>query len=99
MKLGVLARALMPDSAHTEHQAATPTTNDLQSVLLELARYGKPRVGMYIDRGWHCSMDVCITPIGAKFEVRSDFTHKTPIEAAIACRDRLMAAIKHLGDK
>lgn len=92
----IFKRASSPVPVSDEQQARA-TKEDLQSIMLDLARYGQPRVGMYSDRGWHCSIDVCITPIGAKFEARSEFTHATPSEAAIVCRQRLTEAIRSLG--
>ncbi len=77
---------------------AQPAVERLEDVLTDLARYGRPRVGMYSDDGtWLCAMDVNISPIGAKFEVRSDFKQTTPMAAAQQCRERLHAAIKSLG--
>jgi hypothetical protein len=71
----------------------------LESVLLDLARYGRPRLGQYgSDGDWHCSIEVTVSPVGAQFEVRSEFKNlKTPLAAASQCRDRLRAALKALG--
>ena len=82
----------------TQPEAATSDT--LQDVLVDLARYGQPRVGQYGKDGtWHCTVEANITPVGAKFEVRSDYKHTTPMHAALLCRERLVAAIAALGAK
>ena len=77
--------------------AAQPQATDLQGVLLELAKWGQPRVGQFKDGEWHCTVDANITPLGAKFEVRSEYSCKTPTEAALQCRERLLAAVKTIG--
>ena len=70
----------------------------LEDVLLELAKWGKPRVGQYgSDETWNCNLEVSITPIGAKFEVRSDFKQTTPLAAALQCRENLREAVKTIG--
>lgn len=70
----------------------------LQTVLLDLSRFGKPRVGQYgDDNSWYCSIEANISPIGAKFAVNSDWKQRTPLDAALQCRDRLKDAIKALG--
>lgn len=80
-------------------EAAAPQTigESLEDVLLDLAKWGKPRVGQYGNDGtWHCGLEVSITPIGAKFEVRSDFEQKTPLAAALQCRENLRVAVKSI---
>lgn len=79
-------------------QADRPTGETLEDVLLELAKWGRPRVGQYGSDGtWNCNLDVSITPIGAKFEVRSDFKQTTPLAAALQCRENLREAVKKIG--
>lgn len=79
--------------------ATTPraTGETLEDVLLELAKWGKPRVSMPGGQGWYSCVDVSITPTGAKFEVASDFSMATPLAAALQCRERLMASVKAIG--
>lgn len=67
--------------------------DSLEAVLAELARYGKPKVGVYGSGGWHCSIDLSTTSAGVGFSVASQFDHKTPLEAAIVCRTRMLAAL------
>ena len=75
-----------------------PMGETLEDVLLELAKWGRPRVGQYGDDGtWHCGVDVNVAPTGIKFEAKSDFNQKTPLEAALQCRKNLLAAVKAIG--
>ena len=79
-------------------KTAAPAGETLEDVLLELAKWGKPRVGQYgCDGTWNCGLEVNITPIGAKFEVRSDFKQTTPLAAALQCRENLREAVKKIG--
>lgn len=64
--------------------------NTLEKTLIDLSRYGNPRVSR-LDSGWHASIDMHVNATGAKFEVRSEFGHKTPIDAANECADRVKA--------
>lgn len=79
-------------------QAARPADETLEDVLLDLARWGRPRVGQYGDDGtWHCGVDVNVAPTGVKFEAKSDFKRRTPLEAALQCRENLRGAVKAIG--
>lgn len=81
-----------------EAPTLAPTGDEsLEDVLIDLAKWGKPRVGQYGSDGtWHCSVEVSITPIGAKFEVRSDFERKSPLDAAKQCRKNLLVAVNSI---
>lgn len=74
-----------------------PIGESLEDVLLELAKWGKPRVTMPSDKGWYSTVEVNITPIGAKFDVSSEFGMATPLAAALQCRERLLASVKAIG--
>ena len=71
----------------------------LEDVLTELQRYGQPRLGIYSERGWHAYIEVTVTAVGARFDIRSEYSHDTPLEAALECRKRLRAALATLGGK
>ncbi|MEO7065360.1 MAG: hypothetical protein ABI114_00465 [Rhodanobacter sp.] len=62
-----------------------PTT--LESMLLEMAHYGKPRLGLL--SGWHACIDMTVNATGAKFEIRSEFNHPTPTAATAECLQRM----------
>lgn len=70
---------------------------ELEDVILDLARFGTPRLSMPNKKGWYCTVDVNVTPTGAKFEVRSEFDKETPIAAALECQQRLSAALAAIG--
>lgn len=79
---------------------APETSESLEDVLLELSKWGRARVGQYGSNhsGWHCSVEVNVTPVGVKFEAKSEsFDHPTPTEAAISCRKNLLNAVKVIG--
>lgn len=67
---------------------------DLAELLAELARFGKPRLGIYGSDGlWHCSVEMNVSAVGVKFEAKSEYKHATAMEAALVCRDRIRAAL------
>ena len=81
-------------------QPGTPRAagETLEDVLIELAKWGCPRVGQYgTDGTWHCCVEVNVTPVGVKFEAKSDFKQTTPLAAARQCRENLLAAVKAIG--
>lgn len=69
----------------------------LEELLMELKKYGKPKVGMYgsgTDETWHCSVDMNTNTVGAEFKCRSEFNHTTPTEAAKVCMERVIKAVE-----
>lgn len=74
-----------------------PVGESLEGVLLELAKWGTPRVQSFDDGTWHCCVNVKVTPVGVTFEAKSDFKQPTPIAAALQCRANLLAAVKSIG--
>lgn len=73
---------------------AVPDTN-LEATLTELARYGRPRLGMY-SGGWHCCVDMNTNTTGTSFEVKSDFGMAEPATAARQCLERIHGALAAL---
>jgi hypothetical protein len=67
----------------------------LGELLRNLQGYGKPRVGLF-NNGWHVSVDMYVTSKGASFEIKSDFTHDTPEEAAQVCLHRVHETLADL---
>jgi len=87
-----------PAAAAAPAETPAPAGESLEDILLELAKWGRPRVGQYGDDGtWHCGVDVNVAPTGIKFEAKSDFKQPTPIAAALQCRANLLAAVKAIG--
>lgn len=89
----------LAEPAAPTRSAAAPATETLEDVLQDLAKWGRPRVGQYgsTHEGWHCNVEVRVTPVGVTFEAKSDFKHATPLEAAIVCRQNLRDAVKSIG--
>ena len=95
----VLRRAPEPEISEraTSERAATQAES-LEDVLMELSKWGSPRLGMYGSDGtWCCSIEVNVTATGVKFEARSDFKQLTPLAAALMCRQNLRDAVKAIG--
>lgn len=73
---------------------------DLESLLLQLAKYGQPRLGQYGtgSQGWHCSLNLFIPGEGVSMEVKSDHSsaEMSPMEAATQCAERLAAVLEGL---
>lgn len=86
-----------PGVATAPAETPKPTSESLEDVLMDLAKWGNPRVSMPSGKGWYSSIEVNITPTGAKFEVASEFGMATPLAAALQCRERLMASVKAIG--
>ena len=86
-----------PAVASEPVQTARPAEEFLEDVLLDLAKWGCPYLHCHNDGEWSLRVDANITPLGAKFEVRSEFNCKTPMAAALQCRERLLAAVKTIG--
>jgi hypothetical protein len=67
----------------------------LGELIRALQDYGKPRVGL-LSGGWHASVDMYVTSKGASFDIKSDFTHDTPEEAATVCLHRVHETLADL---
>lgn len=80
-----------------ETQEATRIpTEDLNTALEELVKYGHPRVS-HLKGGWYCTVNMNTDTIGAKFDIDSGFDHPSPIAALKECRERIEKALKQLG--
>ena len=64
----------------------------LESILDELCRFGSPRL-FCMGGGWYAACEMYVTAVGAKFEVKSEFAHTSPTEAALLCLSRVRAAV------
>jgi hypothetical protein len=71
----------------------------LEAVLMDLTKYGKPRVSCQDGMTWYCAVDVFVTGTGIDFKVASDFQQITPLNAAQQCHERLREAMKNIADK
>lgn len=68
------------------------TDATLESILLEMQPFGRPRVGLYTG-GWVSQIDMTVNATGAKFEIQSDFGFKSPTAAAAQCLERMRAVL------
>lgn len=90
----------MKDLVTLERIATEQRTPSLEECLRELQMFGKPKLGVYNDAmGWHCSINMFVVGEGIAFEVKSEFNHKTPLEAAKVCIERTYSALKDLQTK
>lgn len=70
--------------------------NELETVLYQLLKYGKPALVKMTD-GWWCRVELEGFSKGTSFEVRSDLDNATPLSAAMQALERIketLAAIK-----
>jgi hypothetical protein len=72
---------------------------DLGEALESLRAFGKPVLGVYgKGRGWHASIDMFVSSLGSKFEIKSEFDNKTPTEAVSQLIERMTSALKKLSN-
>ena len=79
-----------------QHTAFKPTEASLEDLLIELSKYGRPRVSKH-DNGWHCGIDVFVTGKGTEFSCKSGFREPTATIATVICYNVLLKALKDLG--
>ena len=70
-------------------------TDDLQELMVEMIKYGHPRVS-HMQGGWYCCVQMNTNTTGAKFDISSEFSHPTPMSAAKECYTRIQTALKQL---
>lgn len=70
----------------------------LEDHLCALSFYGRPRVSM-TEAGWVCAVEMYVGQVGATFDVRSEFKHATPMDAARQCYSRTMETLKTIQEK
>lgn len=68
------------------------TINDIEGVLLELTKYGEPRVSYMARHGFYARIEVFVTGKGTSFDVQSRY-FKNPTDAVIECYERLKQSI------
>lgn len=78
-------------------QAFQPGQHSLEAVLDQLSLHGTPRLHQFKDKCWSCCLDMHVSGEGISFEIKSDFTHSSPLDAALCCQDRMNSALKGFG--
>ena len=86
------------------HQpSAQANFSTLDEVLIDLSRFGEPRLSMSSGfngkSGWFCGIDVFITGEGIQFKITSEFYHAKPMGAASQCHERLLLALNDIANK
>ncbi len=77
-------------------KSTTPVTLNLNECLQELSRHGYPRLMQMNDNGWYCAVDMKVTAAGATFQVKSEYDHESPDQAANQCVQRMRKALEDL---
>ena len=77
-------------------EAFKPEHHSIDECLIEMERYGLPKLNKVSTSGWHSHISVFVTGKGVDFEVKSDFGMKTPKAAINQCYERLVDAIKKI---
>ncbi len=73
-------------------ESLAPAWNLVQ-LLDALCYYGKPRLSPLVS-GWYCVVEMHVASKGASFEIKSDFDHATPGDAARMCASRIAATLR-----
>jgi hypothetical protein len=76
-------------------EEARVISDDLNHELMELIKYGHPRMS-HFQGGWYCRVEMNTNTVGAKFDIDSGFDHPTPIIALKTCRERIEQALRQL---
>jgi len=69
----------------------------LEGLLLTIAKHGKVRLNQFADGTWVCTCEMRVNSAGVTFEIKSDFNHKTPTEAAMLCLFRITETLAKYG--
>lgn len=69
----------------------------LEGYLLNLCRFGKPRLCSQANGKWYCAIDMFVEGKGVEFKIASEFGEPSMLEAVRVCYDRLIKALKDLG--
>lgn len=78
---------------------APPPAPTLEQLLEALTHAGRPRVHQFDDGTWGCTVKMHVAAAGTTFEIRSDYTHASPLEAAKQCVDRVRATLAQFGGR
>lgn len=80
---------------------ATRATLSLEEVLAEILRHGAPSMYGYpqgsMHAGWRCKCDLYVAAKGLSAAISSDWKMATPLDAAIDCLEKIIAAKKSMG--
>lgn len=69
----------------------------LENMLLALSKHGNPFLHNHRDGTWSCKVDMHVSAAGVGFEIRSDFTHRSPNTAVKQTLDRMIETLAKYG--
>ena len=69
---------------------------DLNELLLQFQQRGLPQLHCFNDGTWTCLIKIHTAAPGTSFEIKSDYTHRSPLEAALQCQERMIEALSKL---
>lgn len=65
--------------------------NQLNALLLELAKYGQPSIFCTQDKKWSCRVDFSFEIPGLSTTIKSGYHYDSPLAAAEAVKEKLIA--------
>lgn len=77
-------------------EAFKPEHHSIDECLIEMEKYGYPKISKVNSKGWHSHINIFVTGKGVEFQVASEFGMKTPKIAINQCYERLIDAIKKI---
>lgn len=75
-----------------------PNHHTVEELLIELERFGYPKLIKIDDDGWYAKIEVFVTGKGVSFDVVSEFGRKTPKDSLVQCHERLISALQKIKD-
>lgn len=69
----------------------------LEGLLIMIAKHGKASLWQLPNGSWSCRSEMRVNCVGVTFEIKSDFDHKTPTEAARLCLFRITETLAKYG--
>lgn len=69
----------------------------LEGILLTIAKHGKLSLWQLPNGSFSCRCEMRVNSVGVTFEIKSDFNHKTPTEAARLCLFRIAETLAKYG--
>ena len=81
------------DTPPVPEQTPVDSSSRLEDTLLVLAGMGRPSLRR-LSKGWYCGIELPAASVGVELEIRSEYDHPTPLDAARECLIRVNKA-KH----
>lgn len=89
----------MTDNTVAIHQTIRPANMSIEAILLELKRYGYPKLSCMDNGKWVCYVKMRVGVKGADFEISSEFGFANMRPACEQCLDRVIKAVETIGNK